>query len=252
MSRVIGIVLEMNTKQCVKCNEIKPIEQFRISPRNKDGHRNDCHFCEAKLKDAWSAKCKAKRHAAKLARIHRTSKPCRICNENKPLDQFYASDANEDGHRNACIACELGQRHDRYLKNANVENEQAMHWQKSNPEKVREIRRRFNAKNRPGWEVKYPEKKMAQLAMAYALKTGKRKKEPCMICGKAVVEGHHPSYEPEEFLNVQWLCHRHHYRANRLPAMPKVYSKELDEYYEKHHCFPQVKLIVEAVTASLT
>jgi hypothetical protein len=240
----------METKKCIKCTETKPIEQFRDSPRNKDGHRNECRFCEAKARLVWVDAQKAERHAAKLARISSPTKLCRTCNQVLSKELFYDAPVNADGKKNICIECDKLDRHDRYLKNSDIQNEQAMHWQKSNPDKVREIRRRFNARHRPGWEVKYPEKKMAQLAVAYALKTGKLKKESCMICGKKVVEAHHPSYEPEDFLSAQWLCHRHHYRANRLPWMPKRYSKELDNYYEIHHCFPQGQLTVDAVTAS--
>lgn len=55
---------------------------------------------------------------------------------------------------------------------------------------------------------KYPERLKATSIVNYALKTGKLKREPCVICGKEFVHGHHPDYDKP--LEVVWLCPKHH------------------------------------------
>jgi len=52
------------------------------------------------------------------------------------------------------------------------------------------------------------EKLSAKYQVAYAIKKGLLKKEPCEICGKIKVVAHHPDYSKP--LKVIWLCHKHH------------------------------------------
>ena len=34
-------------KKCIKCNIPKPLREFRVNPKCRDGHRNDCKSCES-------------------------------------------------------------------------------------------------------------------------------------------------------------------------------------------------------------
>ena len=36
----------MKTKQCTKCNQVKPIEEFHKFKDMKDGYRNNCKVCQ--------------------------------------------------------------------------------------------------------------------------------------------------------------------------------------------------------------
>lgn len=59
-----------------------------------------------------------------------------------------------------------------------------------------------------------PLKDKCKALFAYAVKTGRIKKNPCSICGEQKVEGHHFDYtKPYE---VVWLCHRHHAELRRI------------------------------------
>ena len=57
-----------------------------------------------------------------------------------------------------------------------------------------------------------PEKVKAQRLVAYALKIGIIKREPCKICKKERVEAHHNNYYKP--LDVEWLCSLHHKRKH--------------------------------------
>lgn len=221
-------------KTCIKCYENKPLSEFRENSRMRDGHRNDCRGCELAAVRLWAEKCKAERHAAKLARIAAPAKPCRKCSQILSKEMFYQSDVNEDGFRNICIECTKIDSHENYAANLEKALAQARAWQQNNPEKWAKIRARARDKN----YGRNPMHKLAQLAVSYAHKTGRLVRQSCLICDDPKTDAHHPSYEPENFLCVQYLCRKHHRRANRLPSMPKIYSKELDNIFEKHKCFP--------------
>jgi hypothetical protein len=64
---------------------------------------------------------------------------------------------------------------------------------------------------------KHPLERKARTAVSNALRLGKlARPEHCQIrgCDNTRLEAHHwKGYEPENWLNVQWLCHKHHLEA---------------------------------------
>lgn len=61
----------------------------------------------------------------------------------------------------------------------------------------------------------YEEQRQAREAVQYALRTGRLKEGPCAMLAsdcKGPIQAHHHSYEPEFWLDVTWLCQRHHVR----------------------------------------
>lgn len=58
--------------------------------------------------------------------------------------------------------------------------------------------------------LKNRNKHSARNAVNNGLKNGTIKKQPCKLCGKAKVEAHHESYLKKDWLNVVWLCVKHH------------------------------------------
>lgn len=59
----------------------------------------------------------------------------------------------------------------------------------------------------------------ANSAVHYAIKTGKMTKGPCLICANPKSEAHHAyGYEPENRLNVIFLCRTHHEQAHKDPS----------------------------------
>lgn len=59
----------------------------------------------------------------------------------------------------------------------------------------------------------HPEKVRARQEMTRAIMKGSLKRQPCEVCGKGKVEGHHPDYSKP--LAVKWLCHKHHMMQHR-------------------------------------
>ena len=63
------------------------------------------------------------------------------------------------------------------------------------------------------WRKKNGIKKdMIRKKVCLAIKSGKLKREPCKICGKIEVEGHHLDYSKP--LEIIWLCREHHREAD--------------------------------------
>jgi hypothetical protein len=49
---------------------------------------------------------------------------------------------------------------------------------------------------------------LARTAVAQAIRCGLLTKEPCIVCGDAMADGHHEDYKKP--LRVVWLCRSHH------------------------------------------
>ncbi len=65
--------------------------------------------------------------------------------------------------------------------------------------------------------ARHPEKRAARHAVAYALQTGKLKKEPCVKCGSTFrLHAHHHDYGKP--LDVTWLCSLCHGMEHRRVA----------------------------------
>jgi ribosomal protein S27AE len=87
-----------------------------------------------------------------------------------------------------------------------------------------------NQENNPNWKdgisknsyhykkiqiERYPERVEARNAVSYAIRRGKLKRKPCVVCGSEKVQAHHEDYLKQ--LEVVWLCRKHHRRLeNRL------------------------------------
>lgn len=64
------------------------------------------------------------------------------------------------------------------------------------------------------WNRAHRKERKAHAAVAAALRSGKLKRGKCRDCGSHRVHAHHPSYEPENWLDIVWLCPLHHRRAH--------------------------------------
>lgn len=69
-------------------------------------------------------------------------------------------------------------------------------------EKKKEVNLRYKTKN--------SDKYIAQYTLRNAIRDKRLIPKPCEVCGDKKVDGHHWSYAPENRLNVQWLCRKHH------------------------------------------
>src|SRR5574343_1998369 len=84
---------------------------------------------------------------------------------------------------------------------------------------------RYKARKR----LKHREMIKAHKKVAYAVKTGKRVRQPCQVCGELKVQAHHEDYAKP--LDVQWYCAPHHREkdAERRMRMESGQEKGRDE-----------------------
>lgn len=66
---------------------------------------------------------------------------------------------------------------------------------------------------------------MAHRAVRQSLLTGRLSRGPCEVCGREA-QAHHDSYFPERWLDVRWLCSRHHreWHDHNEPEWPTIYG----------------------------
>ncbi len=127
-------------------------------------------------------------------------KVCKTCQQEKPLSEYNRHLLTKDRLFGTCKMC----CYERERKRLATPEGKAVRdaYLKTRIQQDRERKRSY--KN----PIK--ERNQAKWAVSNAIKTGKLQKMPCIMCGVEKVEAHHPSYSPEMFLNVVWLCKKHH------------------------------------------
>lgn len=145
-------------------------------------------------------------------------KVCFKCGAEKPLTEFYKHKGMSDGHLNKCKQCTRCDTKENREKNIDYYKaydrnrhwadpsrraasiEATRLWHRENSERSRELKK--------NWIKKNPLKRAAHVKVGNALRSGKIKKEPCVMCGDTKVQAHHTDYTKP--LDVVWLCQKHH------------------------------------------
>lgn len=109
----------MEEKFCLRCQRMKPIEDFGPSSTTPDGKQSWCRECINLY--------------ARLNVEHKAVggvKLCRVCREIKPKTEFYSCASYKDGLQTICKECDKEhgklKRADGYLKEANTDNWQEL------------------------------------------------------------------------------------------------------------------------------
>ena len=139
---------------------------------------------------------------------------CRICGVEKDFDDFYQSD------RNRCKPCvrEITKAN-RIAKLEYYRSYDRMRG--SMPHRVAARKeyaatdafRASHAASLVKWRAEHPKRRQAQTALGNALRDGRIKKLPCLVCGDSS-EAHHPDYDRP--LDVVWLCTKHHAETHKM------------------------------------
>ena len=143
-------------------------------------------------------------------------KPCKVCGETKPLDDFYKHPQGLLGRLHRCKECHKAAV--RKNRADNIERYRAYDRDRSDRpervmlrEKVRQQRaadpniRTADARKRAEWRIRNAEKARATLKVRRAIANGKLKVRPCERCGFALgIQAHHEDYSKP--LDVVWLC----------------------------------------------
>lgn len=148
-----------------------------------------------------------------------TTKRCITCSCEKPLEGFYVHPQMADGHLNKCIECVKAYQRERQKSSPVVR--QYERARANQPHRV-EARKAYS-QSEAGKQARlralrkfrecHPDKNDARHQVAYALQTGRLRRQPCEVCGCAKTEAHHDDYSKP--LDVRWLCRPHHFEHHR-------------------------------------
>ncbi len=146
---------------------------------------------------------------------------CFDCKEVMPAESFYVRGGKRKG---PCKECHKVRTKDWAAKNP---DKRRANW-RSSAENRRELHnkecREYYRRNREArmasiqayWAAN-PEKRAARHAVAYALKTGRLKRNPCEKCGSTKgLHAHHHDYSKP--LDITWLCPTCHGKEHRVAA----------------------------------
>jgi hypothetical protein len=136
--------------------------------------------------------------------MERTMKRCTNCGENKELSEFGLSKKSKDGLSYYCRACvSKNKKQYRSLPEVKERDRETKKKWLLRPES--KILRRNSDKIR---SMRFPEKIKARKLLQSAVRSGKIKRLPCVMCGNPKSHGHHHDYDIP--LDVTWLCQTCH------------------------------------------
>lgn len=80
-------------------------------------------------------------------------------------------------------------------------------WRAEHPEEIKAYNRKGSKKHR----TFHPFSVQARSAVQFHKLKDPTFQKPCQVCGDIKSQAHHwKGYEPQNWLDVQWLCKRHH------------------------------------------
>lgn len=149
-------------------------------------------------------------------------KTCKSCNETKGVDEFYRNRSMADGRVNQCRDCVKAQVRANRLENIeSIRAYDSMRY-RTHPHRTKEARRQASIERlrpllldipahlrlapAPGYAKE--DAIHAREAVAWAVKSDRLARQPCVACGAKRVHAHHFDYGRP--LDVIWLCIPHH------------------------------------------
>lgn len=159
-------------------------------------------------------------------------KKCFKCGEIKPVSCFYRHSKMADGYLGKCKECAKKD----VKENRDLNKDYYLDYDRNRPNaKERTARQSFAVKKKiengdfalaekvrrakQMWIESNPDKREAQKAVRSAIRSGKLTTSSfCQCCGcdSCQIQAHHWSYEPENHLDVIWLCTSCHGKEHRV------------------------------------
>lgn len=135
-------------------------------------------------------------------------KLCKQCEIEKPMAAFSLSARSRDGHQRNCKSCAKQISAQNRIKNKlkialyDAERDKLPH-------------RKLQLRQRATDAAKaHPERRNANLIVQQEVRAGRMERLPCLVCGAAKTEAHHPDYDRP--LDVIWLCAPHHRQTHSM------------------------------------
>jgi len=113
------IPVTVDSRECTKCREMKPLSEFYLSNTNRFGTSYDCKECSRRVSREYGAKKRVPK-----VWIPPTEKRCGVCKEVKSVDAFGVRKGRRNGRGinstcKACVVRRMGE------------------WAKANPDKMK-------------------------------------------------------------------------------------------------------------------
>jgi hypothetical protein len=145
---------------------------------------------------------------------------CDRCKLIKLESEFYRNKSSRTGRQNYCVVCFRKAQKESYARVGRVKSKQhiqellqdpdlATHYRRRQAAALRRYRVRHGLETRARWAINH---------MLTRINAAISKSSSCDYCHQEIpLEAHHyKGYEPENWLNVHWLCHDCH-QATRQP-----------------------------------
>ncbi len=137
-------------RHCARCDTTKPLTDFYRDPRKKDGHAYTCKACRYVI---WKkSKANPNRHPRKFKHPLNPgdAKPCNVCGETKPVDQFRKQNRDwGDGYYNQCHECERAKGREW----ARGKKEYSRNWKLVNRDRCYALARIWKERNRDKYDA---------------------------------------------------------------------------------------------------
>lgn len=188
-------------KQCKRCNETKPLEEFHKSANSPLGRHTYCKACRSIMRSIYRKKNKEDEiNKEKLRYIN--------------SDKFY--EENKDTLYVTCSCCKESKLMNFFNRKANSPKGIDCYCKECNRNKNRKYRQE-NKEYLSNYVKQYrennPEKYKAHYTLQNAVREGHIEKQPCNVCGSINVEAHHEDYSKP--LDIIWLCRRCHIAVHK-------------------------------------
>lgn len=129
-------------------------------------------------------------------------KTCFKCNQKKDETEFYKHPQMGDGLLGKCKAC--------------TKRDVQQNYKSKREQYAEYYSQREHTESRKAWRIikqresraRDPQKAFARSSVSNAIRAGKLKRLPCVVCCSPKSEAHHPDYSKP--LDVVWLCLKHH------------------------------------------
>lgn len=169
-------------------------------------------------------------------------KKCFKCGETKSVSCFYKHKGMADGYLGKCKDCAKKD----VKENRDLNKEYYLEYDRNRLNaKERTLKQSLTVKKKiddgdvalankikqtkQKWADNNPNKRKAQVVARNAIKSGKLIQSPvceCCGCNSCQIQGHHWSYEPDNYLDVIWLCTSCHGKEHKAINNLKRNGKE--------------------------
>lgn len=168
----------MSQRICSKCREAKPLGAFHRAKDQPQGRHRQCKDCRSELGKAERL-ARGSKQALRMALFREGKQRCSMCDEVKPLDDFYKCTRSKTGRKGQCIDCynERGAEHRSAPEVRDAIAKRRSAWTEANPEEARRRQRKYALKKKYGLSLEGYEQMLA------------RQRGCCAIC-------HRPTEDP--------------------------------------------------------